>query len=177
MDTHIWQENDTDRLMHQIHQTMRLFAKTLNQEIARSGIYSSEWTVLNLIHHRGECAQAELSPYLGIEPAAISKTLVKMEEKGVITRVFRNEPRGKFVRLTEKGEDVSPFLPEYPDRDTADQQGFGDGFDQFSQAAPGEQARQALDRVQSAQIRIECLQREVPTAEQERGKQGGHYQG
>ncbi|WP_298464763.1 MarR family winged helix-turn-helix transcriptional regulator [uncultured Mitsuokella sp.] len=104
MDTHIWQENDTDRLMHQIHQTMRLFAKTLNQEIARSGIYSSEWTVLNLIHHRGECAQAELSPYLGIEPAAISKTLVKMEEKGVITRVFRNEPRGKFVRLTEKGE-------------------------------------------------------------------------
>ena len=64
MDTTIWQENDADRLMHQIHQTMRLFAKTLNQEIAKSGIYSSEWTILNLLHHRGECAQADLSPYL-----------------------------------------------------------------------------------------------------------------
>lgn len=104
MDTTIWQENDADRLMHQIHQTMRLFAKTLNQEIAKSGIYSSEWTILNLLHHRGECAQADLSPYLGIEPAAISKTLMKMEEKSVIARVFCREPRGKSVRLTEKGE-------------------------------------------------------------------------
>lgn len=104
MNTQMWQKQDDDRLIHQIHQTMRLFSKTLNQEIAQSGIYSSEWTVLNLIHHRRECAQANLSSYLGIEPAAISKTLVKMEEKGVITRVFRNEPRGKFIQLTEKGE-------------------------------------------------------------------------
>ena len=117
MDTHIWQENDTDRLMHQIHQTMRLFAKTLNQEIARSGIYSSEWTILNLIHHRQDCAQTALSQYLGVEPAAISKTLTKMEKKGLITRVAHPNTQGKFIELTEKGaqahRDLSAAVAEH----------------------------------------------------------------
>ncbi|MCI6607508.1 MAG: MarR family transcriptional regulator, partial [Mitsuokella jalaludinii] len=82
MDKTIWQGSDSDRLIHQLYQTMRLFSKTLNQEIADTGIYSSEWTILNLIHHREDCAQTALSQYLGVEPAAISKTLTKMEKKG-----------------------------------------------------------------------------------------------
>ena len=84
MDKTIWQESDSDRLIHQLYQTIRLFSKTLNQEIADTGIYSSEWTILNLIHHREDCAQTALSQYLGVEPAAISKTLTKMEKKGLI---------------------------------------------------------------------------------------------
>ena len=104
MDKTIWQESDSDRLIHQLYQTMRLFSKTLNQEIADTGIYSSEWTILNLIHHREDCAQTALSQYLGVEPAAISKTLTKMEKKGLITRVAHPNTRGKFIELTEKGE-------------------------------------------------------------------------
>ena len=84
MDKTIWQESDSDRLIHQLYQTMRLFSKTLNQEIADTGIYSSEWTILNLIHHREDCAQTALSQYLGVEPAAISKTLTKMEKLSLI---------------------------------------------------------------------------------------------
>ena len=38
MDKTIWQESDSDRLIHQLYQTMRLFSKTLNQEIADTGI-------------------------------------------------------------------------------------------------------------------------------------------
>ena len=87
MDKTSWQESDSDRLIHQLYQTMRLFSKTLNQKIAATGIYGSEWTILNLIHHRQDCAQTALSQYLGVEPAAISKTLTKMEKKGLITRV------------------------------------------------------------------------------------------
>ena len=36
MDKTIWQESNSDRLIHQLYQTMRLFSKTLNQEIAKA---------------------------------------------------------------------------------------------------------------------------------------------
>lgn len=117
MDKTIWQESDSDRLIHQLYQTMRLFSKTLNQEIADTGIYSSEWTILNLIHHREDCAQTALSQYLGVEPAAISKTLTKMEKKGLIRRVTHPSTRGKFIELTEKGaqahRDLSSAVAEH----------------------------------------------------------------
>lgn len=117
MDKTIWQESDSDRLIHQLYQTMRLFSKTLNQKIAATGIYGSEWTILNLIHHRQDCAQTALSQYLGVEPAAISKTLTKMEKKGLITRVSHPNARGKFIELTEKGaqahRDLSTAVAEH----------------------------------------------------------------
>lgn len=111
MDKTIWQESDSDRLIHQLYQTMRLFSKTLNQEIADTGIYSSEWTILNLIHHREDCAQTALSQYLGVEPAAISKTLTKMEKKGLITRVAHPNTRGKFIELTERAHKPTATCP------------------------------------------------------------------
>ena len=114
MDKTIWQESNSDRLIHQLYQTMRLFSKTLNQEIADTGIYSSEWTILNLIHHREDCAQTALSQYLGVEPAAISKTLTKMEKKGLISRHPMEKGRGKYIELTEAGRDLfakaEPFV-------------------------------------------------------------------
>ena len=74
-------------------------------------------TILNLIHHREDCAQTALSQYLGVEPAAISKTLTKMEKKGLITRVAHPNTRGKFIELTEKGaqahRDLSSAVAEH----------------------------------------------------------------
>lgn len=107
-----WNEANDDRLIHELYQTMRAFSKTLNQEIAATGIYSSEWTVLNLIQHRNVCAQSELIEYLGVEPAAISKTLSKMEQKGVILRENQSGRRGKFIRLTEEGKKLFAKLSE-----------------------------------------------------------------
>ena len=98
-----WDEDDDDRLIHQLYQTVRTFSKTLNQSISAYGVYGSEWTVLNLIRHRDDCSQAVLIEYLGVEPAAISKTLTKMEKKGIIARELRRGHRGKFIRLTGKG--------------------------------------------------------------------------
>ena len=101
-----WDAADDDSLIHQLYQTVRAFSKTLNQEISAYGVYGSEWTVMNLIWHRESCSQAVLIEYLGVEPAAISKTLTKMEKKGIIARKLRPGSRGKFIRLTDKGRQI-----------------------------------------------------------------------
>lgn len=85
---------------------MREFSKTQNQTISVYGVYGSEWMTMNMIRHRGESPQAELIEYLGVEPAAISKELTKMEKKGLIVRELRHGCRGKFIRLTDKGQHI-----------------------------------------------------------------------
>ena len=72
-----------DCLIHQMYQTLRAFSKTLNTDICASGIYSSEWTVLKLVKEHKTISQLEMIEYLGVEPAAISKTLAKLEKKKV----------------------------------------------------------------------------------------------
>ena len=104
--TECWEDADDNRMIHQLYQTVRAFSKTLNQAISDYGVYSSEWTVMNLILHRESCSQAVLIEYLGVEPAAISKTLTKMEKKGIIARELRPGSRGKFIRLTDKGQQI-----------------------------------------------------------------------
>ena len=43
-----------------------------------------------------------MAKYLNIEPAAISKTVIKLEEKGFVERNYKNDKREKEVLLTEK---------------------------------------------------------------------------
>ena len=92
-----------DRLIHQLYQTLRAFSKTLNTDICSSGIYSSEWTVLKLVREHGTISQVEMIEYLGVEPAAISKTLAKLEKKKVIERYYNKTGRGKIIALTAEG--------------------------------------------------------------------------
>lgn len=101
-----WNEVDDDRLIHQLYQMMRTFSKTRNQAISAYGIYGSEWMTMNLIKHRGSCSQTEIIEYFGVEPAAISKELTKMESKGIIVRELRTGSRGKFIKLTDKGRQL-----------------------------------------------------------------------
>ena len=92
-----------DELIHQIYVTTRLFSKTLNNDIYKSGIYSSEWSVLNAVKRHNGIAQLDLIADIEAAPAAISKTLAKLEQKGIITRSSLENRRGKFITLTEKG--------------------------------------------------------------------------
>ena len=70
-----------DALIHQIYVTMRLFTKNLNDVISPYDVYSSEWTIINYLHHHEAISQADLAAALQIEPAAVSKTIGKMEKK------------------------------------------------------------------------------------------------
>ncbi len=100
-----------DELIHQLYQTMRAFSKTLNNEIYATGVYSSEWSILKLVKEQeGSFSQLELANMLNVEPAAISKTLTKMEEKNLVRRCRIQGKREKYIFLTEQSKEIYASL-------------------------------------------------------------------
>ena len=89
-----------DQLIHQLYQTIRAFSKTLNNEIFMNGVYSSEWSVLKMVREHEAISQLELANALNVEPAAISKTLTKMEKKNLVERQRLPGKREKYISLT-----------------------------------------------------------------------------
>ncbi len=107
-----WSAADDEYVLHQVFQVVRAFAKTLNNEIYRAGIYSAEWTVLTTVYKGRIQQQGDLIQYLALEPGAVSRTLTKMEQKGLIRRSYRENERGKFIELTEKGLELRQSLEQ-----------------------------------------------------------------
>ncbi|WP_094605554.1 Transcriptional regulator SlyA [Sporomusa silvacetica DSM 10669] len=89
-------------LIHLLYQTTRAISQGVNQALVEYGLYSSEWSIIVAIKKTGPISQIALAKYLNIEPAAISKTVVKLEEKGFVERKSGNDKREKKVLLTEK---------------------------------------------------------------------------
>ncbi|MCE5286323.1 MAG: MarR family transcriptional regulator [Pelosinus sp.] len=90
------------KLIHLLYQTTRAISQGVNQVLTEYGLYSSEWSIVVAIKETGPITQIALANYLSIEPAAISKTVVKLEEKGFIERKSGQDKREKKVSLTEK---------------------------------------------------------------------------
>lgn len=101
-----------DLLIHQLYQTMRAFSKTLNNEIYVADVYSSEWSILKMVKKHNNISQLELANYLNVEPAAISKTIKKMEEKDLVGRQRIQGKREKYIFLTERAMELYDFLEE-----------------------------------------------------------------
>lgn len=109
-----FQDQQDDELIRQLFCTIRIFSKTLNSSIASLGLHSSEWMVLNFIHLNDGLAQADLIRYFKVEAAAITRTLNRLEKKGLITRRPLTKGRGKYIALTAAGTDLfdraEPFV-------------------------------------------------------------------
>ena len=73
-----------DALIHHMYLVMRAFTKGVNEALKPLNLYSSEWTVLNFVTKHDSFPQSDIAAALEIEGAAISKTLSKMEQKGLI---------------------------------------------------------------------------------------------
>ena len=89
-----------DALIHHLYLTMRAFTKGVNDAMKPLGLYSSEWTVLNFVAKHDSFPQSDIAAALEIEGAAISKTLSKMEQKGLIVRTSSQDKREKRISLT-----------------------------------------------------------------------------
>lgn len=87
-------------LLHQLFQTVRIISKGLNKKLEPYGIYNSEWSIITTLHDKGSMAQGALASYLNVEPPAVSKSLVKLERKGLIKRIAGVDKREKQVVLT-----------------------------------------------------------------------------
>lgn len=107
-------DRQDDELIRQLFCTTRIFSRTLNGCVAPLGIHSSEWMVLNFIHLNDGIAQANLIRYFKVEAAAITRTLSRLEKKGLICRHPLEKGRGKYIELTEAGRSlftrVEPFV-------------------------------------------------------------------
>lgn len=83
--------------------------KSLNQLLEVYGLFSSEWTIINSVKVHGEMTQSALADYLNIEQAAISKSLGKLEKKGLIERRIGMDKREKYVLLSQTA------IKQYPE--------------------------------------------------------------
>jgi len=97
-----------EKLLHQLFQTVRMISKGLNAILEPYGLYSSEWAIITTLKESGPLTQGSLSNYLSIEPPAVSRSLVKLEKKGFITRISGTDKREKRVSLSEEA------LAQYP---------------------------------------------------------------
>lgn len=97
----ILNQDISDDLVHQIYQTTRVISKSLNLELTCCGLFSSEWTIIKVIKKHGSMTQVSLADFLNIEPAAISKSLAKLEKKEIIERRFGQDRREKYILLTK----------------------------------------------------------------------------
>lgn len=92
--------DNTEKLLHQLFQTVRIIAKGLNKSLEPYGLYSSEWSIITTLKATGPMTQEALANYLNIEPPAVSKSLAKLEKKGWVTRIAGTDKREKNVCLS-----------------------------------------------------------------------------
>lgn len=85
---------------HKINQAARKFAKRLNERLAPLDLHNAQWAVILCLHERGSCTQKELSDYLSVEAPTMTRTLMRIEEKGWIIREEGVDRREKKVRLS-----------------------------------------------------------------------------
>ncbi len=93
---------DAETVIQQLCRTARVLSKSLNQHLDGTGIFSSEWTILTMLRQHGTMLQIELAKLLDVEAPAISKSLLKLEQKGYICRETGTSRREKKVSLTQE---------------------------------------------------------------------------
>ena len=93
---------NSEILLHQLFQTVRIISKGLNKSLESQGIYSSEWSIITTLNEKGSMTQGALASYLNIEPPAVSKSLVKLEQKELVMRISGDDKREKKVMLAPK---------------------------------------------------------------------------
>lgn len=98
------QDVQNDELIRQLFHTTRLFSRTLNSVVIASGLHSTEWMAFYVVYSRGGMSQAELNRYFKVEPAAVTRTLTRLEGKGYISRHPLAKGRGKYIEVTPAGE-------------------------------------------------------------------------
>lgn len=87
-----------------LHRTAHSQQNYLRPYLRRLGLSPGQPKVLRSLELLGVCSQRELAELCGVDPAAISRTLERMERAGLLTReASASDRRTGQVRLTEQG--------------------------------------------------------------------------
>ena len=119
-------------------------ARSMEQDFEKRlqaiGITRSAYAVLSAIHHDNKATPAELAVFLGVDGAAVTRNLDRMEERGLVERTPSvTDRRSVDISLTPEGTDVV-------------QQGRADSMatnDKFTRGLTGAETENLLSSIQT----------------------------
>ncbi|WP_087945501.1 MarR family winged helix-turn-helix transcriptional regulator [Paenisporosarcina sp. TG20] len=100
----------TTLIFHEINQTSRLTIKEVNETLKEFGLYSAQWSILFCLNRFGSMTQTEIQSYLHVEAPTITRTLVKLEDRKLISRLAGKDKRERTVHLTNEAESLIPQI-------------------------------------------------------------------
>ena len=99
-------------LFHILFQQNRYLVKQLNDVLKQHGLFSSQWTVLFLLHQNGKMTLTEIWKYLDVEAPTVTRTVTRLETLGWVERVQGADKREKMIDLTAKALELFPEIEE-----------------------------------------------------------------
>ncbi|MER2111930.1 MAG: MarR family transcriptional regulator [Solibacillus isronensis] len=89
-------------LFHILFQQNRYLVKQLNDVLKQHGLFSSQWTVLFLLHQNGPMTLTAIWKYLDVEAPTVTRTVTRLETLGWVERVQGADKREKMIDLSTK---------------------------------------------------------------------------
>lgn len=104
-------EDNCGFLIKLVYQSLN---RMLDQEMAPLELTAMQWRPLALIAHGQADTPAELARIIGVDTGAMTRTLDRLEAKGVLRRARSQEDRRVVkLELTELGQDKARAIPDY----------------------------------------------------------------
>ncbi len=97
-------------LFHILFQQNRYLVKQLNDVLKQHGLFSSQWTVLFLLHQNGPMTLTAIWKYLDVEAPTVTRTVTRLETLGWVERVQGADKREKMIDLTTKANEQFPQI-------------------------------------------------------------------
>jgi len=89
-------------LFHTLHQLSRQLTNQLNEALKPLGLYSSQWSVIFVLHTKGSITQKELCEYLFVEAPPMTRTIQRLVKQGYVSQIPGKDKREKYIQLTDE---------------------------------------------------------------------------
>ncbi|MBD8036416.1 MarR family transcriptional regulator [Solibacillus sp. A46] len=97
-----------NELFHMFFQQNRYLVNKLNEVLKPHGLYSSQWSILYLLHQNGPMSLTSIWKYLNVEAPTVTRTVNRLESLGWVERLYAMDKREKMIFLTKKGLEQFP---------------------------------------------------------------------
>jgi DNA-binding MarR family transcriptional regulator len=85
---------------------------SFEKRLSKEGITVAGWCVLVALHGEHASSISELSTYIEIDKASISRVVLRLTERGLISHQKGKDRRSGYLQLTKDGIALMPFLLE-----------------------------------------------------------------
>ncbi len=86
-----------------LRRASRAVGRLYGSELRKSGLETTQFTLLAVLAQREEAMQGELAHGLAIDSTTLTRTLGRLEERGWVTSRPGEDRRERWIRLTPRG--------------------------------------------------------------------------